>query len=39
LLSQLLYVLNSMPRALVGVLQGNLRKLVFAVDAIAKAKK
>lgn len=39
LLSQLLYVLNSMPRALVGVLQGNLRKLVFALDAIAKAKK
>lgn len=39
LLSQLLYVLNSMPRALVGVLQGNLRKLVFALDAIAKIKK
>lgn len=38
LLSQLLYVLNSMPRALVGVLQGNLRKLVFALDAIAKTK-
>jgi large subunit ribosomal protein L10 len=36
LLSQLVYVLNSLPRALVGVLHGNLRKLVVALDQIAK---
>jgi len=36
LLSQLVFVLNSIPRALVGVLSGNLRKLVIALDAIAK---
>lgn len=38
LLSQLVYVLNSLPRALVGVLSGNLRKLVIAIDQIAKKK-
>jgi len=39
LLSQLVYVLSSLPRALVGVLQGNLQKLVIALDAIAKTKQ
>lgn len=38
LLSQLVYVLSSLPRALVGVLSGNLQKLVIALDAIAKTK-
>jgi len=36
LLSQLVYVLNSLPRALVGVLHGNLQKLVIALDRITK---
>ncbi|HRY76764.1 MAG TPA: 50S ribosomal protein L10 [Candidatus Paceibacterota bacterium] len=38
LLGQLVYVLNSLPRTLVGVLQGNLRKLVIALDQISKTK-
>lgn len=38
LLGQLLYVLNSAPRSLVGVLQGNIRKLVFALDQISRSK-
>jgi len=38
LLGQLVYVLNSLPRTLVGVLHGNLRKLVIALDQIAKTK-
>jgi len=38
LLSQLVYVLNSLPRILVGVLHGNLRKLVIALDQIVKTK-
>lgn len=36
LLSQLVYTLNSLPRTLVGVLNGNIQKLVIALDAIAK---
>lgn len=38
LLGQLVYVLNSLPRTLVGVLHGNLRKLVIALDQISKTK-
>ncbi|MDP2856240.1 MAG: 50S ribosomal protein L10 [bacterium] len=38
LLGQLAYVLNSLPRILVGVLHGNLRKLVIALDQISKTK-
>ncbi len=38
LLSQLVYTLNSLPRTLVGVLNGNIQKLVIALDAIAKNK-
>jgi len=36
LLSQLVYILNSLPRTLVGVLKNNIQKLVIALDAIAK---
>ena len=36
LLSQLVYTLNSLPRTLVGVLNGNIQKLVIALDAITK---
>ena len=36
LLSQLVYTLNNLPRTLVGVLNGNIQKLVIALDAITK---
>jgi large subunit ribosomal protein L10 len=38
LLSQLLSVFNSLPKALVGVLGGNLQKFVFALNQISKTK-
>ncbi len=39
LLSQLLSVFNALPKALVGVLGGNLRKLVVVLDQVSKIKK
>lgn len=39
LLSQLVYTLNSLPRTLVGVLNGNIQKLAIALDAIAKKQQ
>ncbi len=38
LLSQLLSVLNSLPQGLVAVLNGNISKLVVALDQISKSK-
>jgi large subunit ribosomal protein L10 len=39
LLTQLVYTLNSLPRTLVGVLNGNIQKLVIALDAITKKQQ
>lgn len=39
LLSQLVYILNSLPRTLVGVLDDNIQKLVIALDAVAKKQQ